>query len=35
MPELGRNTFHAPDTLVLDEGYTACQYSLEFEELAA
>ena len=23
MPELGHNTFHAPDTLVLDEGYTA------------
>jgi hypothetical protein len=35
MPELGRTTFHAVDSLEIDAGFMVSQYGFEFGEMAA
>lgn len=35
MPEIGRCTAHALDTLVVDEAFTVSQLDLDFNDIAA
>lgn len=35
LPELGRNTSHAPETLIVDEAFTIRQLGFDYESMAA